>query len=92
MSKKNNNPAKDIDKLSHLFNQINEPIVCVKCSDEFTSGQTDSKSLQEYSKFDVGFTNRGFQIWCRRHNVNVCHFKFGDKQPEADFRCLEKRK
>ena len=44
MSKKNN-PVKDIDKLSHLFNQINEPIVCVKCSDEFTSGQTDSKSL-----------------------------------------------
>ena len=53
---------KDIDKLSHLFNQINEPIVCVKCSDEFTSGQTDSKSLQDYSKFDVDLQIEDFKF------------------------------
>tara|TARA_Y100000996_G_scaffold406614_1_gene383171 strand:+ start:118 stop:396 length:279 start_codon:yes stop_codon:yes gene_type:complete len=89
---KNKNCKQNIEKSSYLLNQIDKPLVCVKCSFEFTSGQTDAKSLQDYSKFDVGFTNRGFQVWCRRHEVNVCHFKFGNKQPEADFRCLEKRK
>ena len=44
----------DISKLDYLFNQIKEPIVCVKCSDEFISGQTDAKSLQEYVSVDVG--------------------------------------
>ena len=44
------------------LNKIKEPIVCVKCSNEFTVGQTDSISLQDYQKVDVGFTERGLQI------------------------------
>ena len=35
----------DISKLDYLFNQIKEPIVCVKCSDELTQGLTDAKSV-----------------------------------------------
>ena len=82
----------DIAKLDYLFNKIKEPIVCVKCSHEFLSGQTDSKSLQEYSKIDVGFTERGLQIWCQRHQLNICHINFDGKKLETDFRCLEKKK
>ena len=81
----------DIAKLDYLFNKIKEPIVCVKCSHEFLSGQTDSKSLQEYSKIDVGFTERGLQIWCQRHQLNICHINFDGKKLETDFRCLEKK-
>ena len=82
----------DIAKLDYLFNKIKEPIVCVKCSNEFLSGQTDSKSLQEYSKIDVGFTERGLQIWCQRHQLNICHINFDGKKLETDFRCLEKKR
>jgi hypothetical protein len=81
----------DISKLDYLLNQIKEPIVCVKCSDELTQGQTDAKSIQDYSRIDVGFTNRGLQIWCQRHQLNICHINFEGEMPEADFRCLEKK-
>ena len=81
----------DLKELEHLFNQIREPIVCVKCSDEFISGQTDAKSLQEYVSVDIGFTNRGLQIWCQRHQLNICHINFEGQKPESDFRCLEKK-
>ena len=78
--------------MKHLLNQIKETIVCVKCSDEFMGGSTDAKSLQDYSKIDVGFTDRGIQLWCQRHQVNICHIDFEDKKLDIDFRCLEKKK
>ncbi len=81
----------DISKLDYLLNQIKEPIVCVKCSDELTQGLTDAKSIQDYSRIDVGFTNRGLQIWCQRHQLNICHINFDGKKLSADFRCLEKK-
>ena len=81
----------DVAKLDYLLNKIKEPIVCLKCSNEFLSGKTDSKSLQEYSKIDVGFTKRGLQIWCQRHQLNICHINFDGKKLESDFRCLEKK-
>ena len=81
----------DITKLEYLLNKIKEPIVCVKCSNEFTTGQTDSISLQDYQKVDVGFTERGLQIWCQRHQLNICHINFEGHKLESDFRCLEKK-
>ena len=87
-----NSLEQDIGKLSYLLNQIKEPIVCVKCSDEFMTGQTDAKSLQDYSRIDVGFTERGIQLWCQRHEINICHINFNGQKPEVDFRCLEKKK
>ena len=77
--------------MKHLLNQINETIVCVKCSDEFMTGSTDAKSLQDYSKIDAGFTDRGIQLWCHRHQINVCHIDFEGKKLDVDFRCLEKK-
>ena len=78
---------KEID----LLNKIKEPIVCVKCSNEFTAGQTDSISLQDYQKVDVGFTERGLQIWCQRHQLNICHINFEGHKLKSDLRCLEKK-
>lgn len=86
-----NDSSQDIKEFQHLFNKIKQPIVCVKCSDEFTNGQTDAKSLQDYSRIDVGFTYRGLQIWCQRHQLNICHINFDGNSLEKDFRCLEKK-
>jgi hypothetical protein len=77
--------------VKHLLNQIKETIVCVKCSDEFMTGSTDAKSLQDYSKIDAGFTERGLQLWCQRHQVNICQIDFEGKKLDIDFRCLEKK-
>ena len=81
----------DIGKLSYLLNQIKEPIVCVKCSNELSQGLTDAKSIQDYSRVDVGFTDRGLQIWCQRHQVNICHINF-EGIARVDFRCLERKR
>ena len=88
---KNQTVNEDMNELEYLLYQIKEPIVCVKCSVEHTSGLSDAASLQNYSKLDVGFTKRGLQIFCRRHELNVCHLNFNNQKIEADFRCLEKK-
>ena len=77
--------------MKHLLNQIKETIVCIKCSDEFMTGSTDAKSLQDYSKIDAGFTERGLQLWCKRDQVNICHIDFEGKKLVIDFRCIEKK-
>ena len=71
-----------------LSNSINDYIICSECQSEFDSGMTDSGSIQEYTKLDVGFTDVGVQVWCRRCEKNVCHIDFEDNDLEADFRCI----
>ena len=73
-----------------LLNSISHQIVCSKCEAEFLAGQTDSASLQSYSQLDVGFTDIGLQVWCRRHDGNVAHIDFEGNTLQTDFRCLEK--
>ena len=53
------------------------------------TSQTDAGSMRHYSALDVGFTDRGLQVWCRRHQLNVVHVDFAGQALEADFRCLE---
>lgn len=77
--------------LSHLLNVIKEPVICHKCYDDFIEGRSDAASLQAFTVLDVGFTDRGIQIWCRRHDMNVCHIDFAGMSLDADFRCLEKK-
>ena len=38
----------------------------------------DGESHKSYSRFEVGWTNQGFQVWCTRHNHNVMHIDFDD--------------
>ena len=72
-----------------LHNKITNQIVCSKCEIEFMKAETGSRSLQEYSMLDAGFTNSGLQVWCRRHDVNVVHVDFDGNRLKADFRSLE---
>ena len=74
----------------NLFKQISQQIVCSKCEEEFLAGTTDSRTLQDYTKLDVGFTESGLQVWCQRHDTNVVHIDFEGRELKADFRCLER--
>ena len=75
--------------ISLLQNQITQHVICAKCEEEFLNGLTDSSSFQDYTKLDVGFTDTGMQVWCRRHDANVVHVDFEGRELRADFRCLE---
>ena len=78
-----------VDLLEVLQNGIEQNIICSKCETEFLLGSTDSRSLQNYSRLDIGFTSIGVQVWCRRHDANVVHINFAGQKPTADFRCIE---
>ena len=41
-------------------------------------GAVAGESPMSYSRFEVGWTNQGFQVWCTRHNINVIHIDFDD--------------
>ena len=64
-------------------------IVCNKCVEELSTLSSTDTNLKNYVKFEVGFTSLGIQIWCIRHNINVCHIDFDNNQLSADFRCLK---
>ncbi len=78
-----------VNLLEVLQNGIGQNIICSKCETEFLLGSTDSRSLQDYSRLDIGFTSIGVQVWCRRHDANVVHIDFAGQKPTADFRCIE---
>jgi len=77
--------------MEHLFNHIKEPIICARCLDDFGQGHSDAASLRDYMRIDVGFTETGLQIWCQRHEANICVIDFEGAQPTADFRSLIKK-
>lgn len=77
--------------MHHLLNHIKEPIVCSACLDEFAKGLSDAASLRDFCRIDVGFTDTGLQVWCQRHDQNICVIDFDGQQPEADFRALVKQ-
>ena len=79
------------EELRHLLHSIGEPVVCARCADEVASGSAGAVSMRDYARLDIGFTARGLQVWCQRHELNVMHINFGGAKPEADFRCLERR-
>jgi hypothetical protein len=64
-------------------------IACTKCADEVEK-LDPPQSLQDYAQLDVGFTDWGLQVWCRRHKANIVHIDFQGHQLPADFRRLEK--
>ena len=79
------------DNYENLFNNIKEPIVCETCFKEYATIKNPDIALRDYIRVDVGFTQIGIQIWCQRHNRNVCHIDFEGNRPAADFRSMEKK-
>ncbi len=79
------------DNYENLLNDIKEPVICETCFKEYETFQNPDIALRDYVKIDVGFTRIGIQVWCQRHNKNICHIDFEGNKPVADFRSLEKR-
>lgn len=64
----NFNPSKNIKMFFH----------CKKCLHELPGGE----SPESWARLSVGFTIAGLQVWCVRHDCNVCHIDFqGFKHP-----------
>ncbi len=55
-------PANDIQRFLH----------CAKCGDE----RPDDVSPCDYQQIEVGWTEKGLQVWCRRHEMNIIHIDF----------------
>ena len=81
--------AKPTLPVEALSLSIDSYVACTKCAKELADIEPKI-SLQDYAAIDVGFTNWGLQVWCRRHQVNIVHLDFGGQQLPADFRRLEK--
>ena len=47
--------------------QIEANIYCEACQRE----RPDCITPQKWSRLDVGWTENGLQVWCRRHDCNV---------------------
>ncbi len=45
---------------------------CALCVEEVPEGM----SPQEYGYTESGWTEKGFQVWCQRHNANIIHIDF----------------
>jgi hypothetical protein len=42
-------------------------------------------SPRDFAALEVGWTHRGFQVWCRRHECNVIHVDFKGRKFPANF-------
>ena len=57
-------------------------IHCGLCIEE--NKDNEDESPQEWSNYDVGWTQQGLQIWCWKHNANVLHLDFEGRKIKAD--------
>jgi hypothetical protein len=53
---------------------------CPICEDEAPK----HLSPREYSHIEAGFSDRGFQVWCLRHERNIIHIDFMEQDVVAD--------
>ena len=61
-------PANDIQMYFH----------CGECMSELP----DNHAPCDYQQLEVGWTDKGLQVWCRRHDMNIVHIDFeGHRHP-----------
>ncbi len=68
-------PVVEVARFTKGYNMANKPdivsyIHCRECMFDW-SQTTRSVSPAEFQDNEVGFTQRGIQVWCRRHDKNV---------------------
>jgi hypothetical protein len=45
---------------------------CKECLSELPK----EESPKSFQRIQVGFTQKGIQVWCVRHNINIVHLDF----------------
>ncbi len=61
-------------------NEIKAYLHCGLCLTEFKDpDHEESKDMspKEYSDTQTGWTPKGIQVWCNRHNANIINLDFG---------------
>ncbi len=65
-----------------MRNQITSFFHCRKCVED---GPPEGKSRADIQKLECGWTAKGFQVWCKRHDTNIIHVDFdGQKVKMAE--------
>lgn len=72
------NDTANNDELSQEL-QITAYMHCKQCLDELPDGV----SPKDWARTQTGWTPRGIQIWCNRHEINVCNIDFQGYQHPA---------
>ena len=52
--------------------EIAQYMHCAECLKELP----DNLTPMEYSRTQTGWTEKGLQIWCNRHDLNIAHLDF----------------
>lgn len=60
--------------------QIHMFMHCVRCMEEKPPGT----SPRDWSQLECGWTKKGFQVWCKRHECSVVHVDFEGVKHPAD--------
>ena len=69
------------------MSQIKLFLHCKRCFEESRGKSTPA----DYQQIEAGWTDRGLQVWCKRHDMNVVHIDFegvqhpGDLSEKGDF-------
>lgn len=61
------------------FPEIEAFFHCSKCITELPS----NVSPRDFSRLEVGWTKKGLQVFCVRHNMNVYNFDFKGQKVDA---------
>jgi hypothetical protein len=64
----------------HPQQEADEFYRCPDCMSECP----EDVSPRDYSHVEAGFSQRGFQVWCLRHERNVIHITFNEQFVNAD--------
>ena len=65
--------------------EIEKYIHCVLCVQEWHERNEAGETLPAWwSRIEVGYTKRGWQVWCARHNCNIIHFDFEGRKVLAN--------
>jgi hypothetical protein len=78
MTRRNANESKLPDPGAAL--QIQSYFNCARCLSE----KPQRYSAHDWAWLQVGFTPFGLQVWCARHNINVCHIHFEGRRHPAN--------
>lgn len=70
--------AEETSRPIPVTKQIAAFMHCGRCLNELPAGV----SPREWASLEVGWTEHGLQVWCKRHEINVVHIDFqGAKHP-----------
>lgn len=62
--------------LRRTDSEIHQYIHCAECINELPAGM----SPKEYQTLEIGWTEKGLQIWCAWHGKNVLHLDFANQK------------